>query len=327
MINVGTRTACKSKNKIDILPNGEFRLHHMTICIAMILDHFFLTSQKVILMSDRLESLNNPFFTYEGNPKTDLLHVNAYVLSSGDAVESDQIILKTQNKYRTVPLENKKCTIEELADTLSKECKLKFESELEEIRKQIFSRYKLTAKQLVNNSKKISERLIEIVNGNIQSAEKEFKNNYSKFEFLVVGMDTKPHIFLVDQFGKKQCLDKDGFAVIGSGSLLALEEIKRLGYANMMSEAQAVITIYNAKKRAEWAIGVGEQTDLIVISRDDADTFIHEIGKDFLKNTLDKNIEKTKEKERNSNYNFMKKIENMPREKIFSSHYVSLVEG
>lgn len=57
-----------------------------------------------------------------------------------------------------------------------------------------------------------------------------------------------------------------GFDAIGSGDDLAFAQLFERGYALSMSEQEALYYVYEAKKVAEHASGVGEQTDVMLFN-------------------------------------------------------------
>jgi hypothetical protein len=127
---------------------------------------------------------------------------------------------------------------------------------------------------------------------------------------------------VVDQEGNKKTLDRKGFAAIGTGSTLAYAEITRLlNYTPLMNEAQAIVTVYRAKKRAESAPGVGdEKTDLLLLSKDENNIYTTEIAQDPLKDILKLDFKSLTDCEKMVNTITMKTIEDYPdREKIFKT--------
>jgi 20S proteasome alpha/beta subunit len=82
---------------------------------------------------------------------------------------------------------------------------------------------------------------------------------------IVTGVDdTGPHIYVVTN-GHITCADKIGFAAVGIGANHALSHFMLSAHAPSTPETKALLTIHQAKKKAEVSPGVGEQTDLFAI--------------------------------------------------------------
>lgn len=88
---------------------------------------------------------------------------------------------------------------------------------------------------------------------------------------MVVGCDDLgAHIFHIDRKGAPSCYDDVGFCCIGSGSHHANSLFAQYGYGNTWSFYNALMLVYAAKKSAEVAPGVGPQTDIAHVTRDNA---------------------------------------------------------
>ncbi len=84
---------------------------------------------------------------------------------------------------------------------------------------------------------------------------------------IVAGVDlTGGHIYTVNTFGVIGCQDASGFAAIGSGGRLAASQFMAARHARSKPFAETQLLTYIAKRRAEAAPGVGENTDLAVIA-------------------------------------------------------------
>lgn len=86
-----------------------------------------------------------------------------------------------------------------------------------------------------------------------------------EIEAIITGVDESgPHIFTVDGSGYK-CCDSVGFASIGAGAWHANSQMMSYNHTHAHSLADTLLNVFFAKKRAEVAPGVGEQTDMFVI--------------------------------------------------------------
>jgi len=87
-------------------------------------------------------------------------------------------------------------------------------------------------------------------------------------EIIVTGGGQDSHIFGVINPGTSQCFDAIGFHAIGSGSPHALNSLIARGCCSEKSIYEALIIVYEAKKLAEKAPGVGLVTDMGVLTQE-----------------------------------------------------------
>lgn len=84
---------------------------------------------------------------------------------------------------------------------------------------------------------------------------------------IVAGVDESgAHIYTIDG-GVVSSADYDGFAVIGSGGWLSRSHLVEVGYSRSKHLFQALNIVYQAKRNAEKAGGVGETTDMGIIGK------------------------------------------------------------
>jgi hypothetical protein len=85
-------------------------------------------------------------------------------------------------------------------------------------------------------------------------------------EAIFCGMDlTGPHIYVVDNSANVECRDAVGFAAIGVGAWHANSQFMFADHHWNKSLAETLLLIYSAKKHAEVAPGVGEDTDMFAV--------------------------------------------------------------
>jgi hypothetical protein len=86
-------------------------------------------------------------------------------------------------------------------------------------------------------------------------------------DIIVAGIDTYgARIAIVTHPGTTIWLDKLGFAAIGSGGIHANMRLSLGSQAKSAGLTETVYRVYEAKKAAEAAPGVGSKTDLVVVS-------------------------------------------------------------
>jgi len=83
---------------------------------------------------------------------------------------------------------------------------------------------------------------------------------------LIVGVDSDgAHLHQVTDPGHSECFDKLGFHAIGSGLPHAISTFISHNYAPHFSLKKATYVVYEAKKNAEKAPGVGLETDIGIV--------------------------------------------------------------
>jgi hypothetical protein len=87
-------------------------------------------------------------------------------------------------------------------------------------------------------------------------------------ELLVAGVDTEGHIHSVRNPGHTDCFDALGYNAIGSGSLHALSTFIANSCCASMSINQGAYFVYEAKRAAEVAPGVGKHMDMAIVKED-----------------------------------------------------------
>lgn len=312
LINGGTFDRGGRKDRRDRVLKRKFGCSRMTVCIAMIVTDPKTQSLEIVFTADRLVSTDTVCFE-GGFSKIQPFYPHTYVMtSSNDAPTADKIIIKTQKILEEKFESNEDLTVEQIVNVLSHECKSKFELEIDEKRKYVLSRYCLTYDEFKSTSKNLSEKIVQDIIDGFRDIKYEFRA-----DFLVVGIDTNPHICLVDEFGNIRVYDHIGFAAIGSGEFLAFPEITRLAYSPDVNDTRAIVTVYNAKKAAERIQGVGEKTDLWLLRKDKNNKITLAIANDLLLKRLDYNIKKLRENETKLNENTMEELKKFNINDIF----------
>ena len=94
-------------------------------------------------------------------------------------------------------------------------------------------------------------------------------------EALVVGScNGLIDIYGVDTKGVIACYNDVGFAAIGSGAWHAKSRLMQAGYVNTTTFAGALSFTYAAKKASEISPGVGPNTDIMLVFRDNYEVFV-----------------------------------------------------
>jgi 20S proteasome alpha/beta subunit len=263
----------------------------MTVCIAAIAEAN-TKYPKIIIAADRQVST---FINYtSGVGKIRPITKYCWVMAAtNDALVSDDIIAKSVEKLKSFPQpESEMITVEQIVKVIADECKNRLDVERE---RAILSPHGLDYDSYIKRSREMSREHIEILTNDLKFFE---INDYKfKVDFLVVGIDSEPHIFTIHQNGTYDSSDAEGFEVIGSGKVTAFPEITKLLYHPQVNWLFALHRVYNSKKVAERVGGVGPETDLIVLHAVEGGKVGYWDANDGTKKLLDSSIEKASKEE------------------------------
>ena len=301
LINGGTFSKKHRKNKRRRINKKQHSEKPMTVCIAAIAEAL-TDSPKIIFAADRLVSAGVCFES--GVPKIRELTNYAYVMiSSNDANASDLIATRVQ-KIVFDNLEKKnRLTIEQIADLFSKECEMRLKQDKE---KMIFYDYALTSEEFKNKSKDLHDRIVQEIISKIYNYEYPLITS-----FLILGIDSNPHIYTVDQDGDVRLWDSIGFATAGDGGYLAYPEITKFSYNPNASLSEVLVRVYNSKKVAERVRGVGKSTDLAALWVAPNKEVALWVAPNEVYELLDKGIENMRDKENEIYTNVMTELHTM----------------
>lgn len=93
-------------------------------------------------------------------------------------------------------------------------------------------------------------------------------------DILLAGIDVESHIYTIRNPGQVDCFDALGYNAIGSGALHALSTFISSGCSASLSINRAAYLVFEAKRRAEVAPGVGQGFNMAVVTPQG----IHELG-------------------------------------------------
>jgi 20S proteasome alpha/beta subunit len=101
---------------------------------------------------------------------------------------------------------------------------------------------------------------------NVVGAMQQYKYGLS---ILLAGVDDNgPHLFRIDDPGRKEIFDTIGHCSVGSGELHAISSFIANDYSHNLDLDHIVAMVYEAKRRSEKAVGVGNETDICIICKD-----------------------------------------------------------
>ncbi len=219
----------------------------LTICIAAIAE-----KKYVVMAADRTLtlSLEPPEYGHEHASKLYELTPSFIVGAAGSPVFIPELFRRVDTKKAGKP-----DFVYELADALTAVRKVKIEQEI--LRKigwtyEMYEEYYSEGKLLEAHARKLLEEM----------------TNYHACIHLVTGNvlpDAGATIHMVEDPGSVNCFDAIGFIGIGSGESYAVQNLIRANYTADTPLLEAIYQVFEAKKNAEQAVGVGRRTDIRII--------------------------------------------------------------
>lgn len=224
----------------------------MTVCIAVIYN-----DNAILGVSDRMLTAGNMQFE-PMSPKILNPSNSIAVLTAGDSDIQTQIYEIVAGKVNElIAADPTKWVLVEDVARMYRDTYVEIRREFAEA--EILAPLGLTWSSYISQQKLMNEQTVQdltyrLMNFTIASA-----------HTIVTGIDEMgPHIFVVRNDIMSNS-DKVGFAAVGSGSSHALSHIMLSKHSRTTSEPKALLTIHQAKKKAEVSPGVGKATDLFVL--------------------------------------------------------------
>lgn len=260
----------------------------MTICISAICNG----GNSVIVASDKMITYTYPPYHQFEHPKPKIHKISNKIvlMSAGSALLPSEFLEILQEKIEKVRVPPS--SVRKVANIAVDTYKL---VRINTIENRILSKYGIQwseYKQFLSSGK-MPEVFYRIV-GQVE----EFR---LELDVIIAGVDNSgAHIYVIDNPGDISSFDDIGYTAIGSGSYHAIRSFIENNYSIDLPLNIATYVVYEAKKYAECAPGVGKQTELVIIN----ESGIY-IVKEELMQTLD-NIYESK----------IKKINNLRKEVI-----------
>jgi len=123
----------------------------------------------------------------------------------------------------------------------------------------------LTPETFIQNQNSMASDFISEIKREMQSFD------MPRIDTIYAGIDQEgPHIYTITNYTTERncvikCNDSIGFAAIGSGARHATSQFMQVGYHRGFLTSETLFLTYLAKKRAEIAPGVGNETNMITI--------------------------------------------------------------
>lgn len=239
----------------------------LTVCSAALFRWVYsdqTTGAAAIAISGRMITAGDVQYQ-PPQSKFGILNDRSCVLVAGDYPPHSEAILKTRRRLAADP----SASVEEIAEIYGsciRDFKKRFAAQT------YLAPFGLDEKTFVENASKLPANIAN------ELAEKLLNFDEVDCSAIVVGSDGEHcHLYLVDEDGRVSCQDDVGFISIGIGASHANSQFMSARYTNQWTYVNALAVIYAAKKRAEVAPGVGSDTDMILVTRNNMEVIIPEI--------------------------------------------------
>ncbi len=225
----------------------------MTVCVGALCDN----GQVVVVAADKMVTFGAPMNLQMEPPvlkKITKINDEAVALFSGSVADAEEIMSATKQQLKgmtNLPTQNVAEAIK--AAYIALKQKRVQETILGPLLGADFAKFQVLLAQSPS-SQTLQQILAMIMQHNMQT------------EALVAGVDgTGAHLFAVTHPGVLLPLETMGYGAVGSGGLHAAVRLS-LGQQNKVASIlDTVYNVYEAKKAAEVAPGVGKMTDLAII--------------------------------------------------------------
>ena len=223
----------------------------MTICIAAMCEHKY-----VIVTTDRMLTVSLPNIEFETDyDKATEITKNCIAATAGSAIAHTPIFRDAGVEIAREGTKDVDKIVEYIRNSYIKVRNKKLEEE-------ILSPVGLNLQSFYQGNQALQPQLVNSLAQNMA------RYNYQLW-ILVGGVDEKgPHIYRVENPGKILNYDTIGYHAIGSGDLHAISTFIASGYGLKTTLQRGLAISYEAKKRSEKATGVGAQTDMYIVSKD-----------------------------------------------------------
>lgn len=237
----------------------------MTVCIGAICQN----QDVVVVASDRMVTTNMPPIEFE-HTKQKIFEVspNCVLLTAGNALKPVELIPKLKIVL------SKKPSLSEISEQTKNLYQALRAAQAEDI----FLRPRTISKEIF-----YSRGASFIPPDLFRAIDRDFTMFNYGLDILVAGVDNEAHLYGVSNPGIANCYDTIGFHAIGIGSLHAIQTFIANGFKTSYNVDEAISIVYEAKRAAEAAPGVGQKTDICLITRDQILQLPGEIIKELAK--------------------------------------------
>ena len=254
------------------------RLQPMTICIGAICDRRESFTEKAIVASDRMVTAGDFSVAFEHEQsKIVELSGNCVALTAGPALVHTDLFRKVKVKFHsgaTPP-------ISEIVDKVKEEY-LKIRNK--KIEEKFFRVRGFSIEWFREHQRMMSPEIV-------MRLDRQLETHEFNLHILVAGVDhAGAHIYWVYPPCSSECFEALGYCSIGTGERHADSTFIAYRFTPSIPLKNALYIIYEAKKKAEIAVGVGTHTDMAIIDENGIKNISDQTMKE-LENIYNKKIE------------------------------------
>lgn len=227
--------------------NKMERVENMTICIGAICEK----RAKAVCASDRMITSRQLLIEFEHNePKFEILTKKCLALTAGEALPPTEIFRKARTEIQDSP------RIAEIAVAIEKNFASARMKRVEDLH---FKPRGLTLQNFIQAQRVMNPNVVLRLDRTVETTK-------MNLQVLIVGVDMDGgHLFQVVDPGHAECFDRLGFHAVGSGLPHAVSTLITYNYTPQVSLKEATYIIYEAKRNAEKAPGVGKAIDMAIL--------------------------------------------------------------
>lgn len=227
----------------------------MTVCIAALYEN----GQGAVLASDHMITANIPIgYEFENNETSKIYALNddSYVLSAGNVLFGDQII---QSSGITIA-EESLGHVRDMADMV----KTKYQTfRLAYIEDKYLTPRGLTLEEYYGRQATLNPGIVQMI-------DEALVNMDMGVELILVGPKGAGYsIYVITNPGMAHCLDAIGFTAIGSGAPHVTYSLLGAAYKKSLGKSKVKDLVMRAKKISEVAPGVGKETSVEVLPKEE----------------------------------------------------------
>jgi len=256
----------------------------MTVDIAAICEN----GNAVVAVSDMQRTFGRLFEVEVDSPKVFEFSDKCLVMHAGGGDKAHQLCVYGKKQF------GDEVSVDKIAHGL-KEVYKRFKHM--EVNDELLSRFGLDWETFQRGQSGMNPQLVAELVQNMA------KHDYT-VDLLVAGLDTEAHLYQISNPGTQSNFDKNGYWATGSGMQFAITTLAMEKYKVDLPLNSALYQLFEAKKSAEIAVGVGKMTDAYVITKDKG---IKRVDEDVLQSLAD--IYTTKQAE-------LKKIDKGLKERV-----------
>lgn len=222
----------------------------MTICIVALCEK----NKTAILVADRMITAVDTEFEQD-TTKIEKLCGNCAAVTAGSALAHTEICRNVVNEFSDQPAP--------LIESVAERVKHHFvQLRLKRAEEETFKPMGLTVGGFLKSQKTLEDTVVMRLTRSLEEAR-------LKLRILIAGVDkTGAHIYYIRDPGTSEIFDSIGYCAIGSGDRHAGGVMIDNDYTGGWPLRRAIYVVYEAKRRAEKAPGVGQKyTDIVIISQ------------------------------------------------------------